>query len=109
MEELKMNDECLCPKCNAKLDYLIETRFTEAYYKVYPAGDQFDASLQEYGDDIKDPEYHCPECDALLATGEDNAKTLFTNPMNNPEHIELLNEKLNQDEQDNLKQEYEQQ
>ena len=108
-EELEMNEEMLCPKCNAKINYLIETRFSEAYYHVYPAGDVFDATLQEYGDDFKEPEYHCPDCDTLLTTGEENAKLLFTNPMNNPEHIELLNEKLKQDEQDNLKQEYEEQ
>ena len=51
-EELEMNEEMLCPKCNAKINYLVETRFSEAYYHVYPAGDVFDATLQEYGDDF---------------------------------------------------------
>jgi uncharacterized protein YlaI len=103
-EELKMNDSMVCPKCKATIDHLVEERFSQQYYHVFPEGDQFGANLVDTGDDFKDPQYYCPECDELLATMEENAKTLFTNPMNNPEHLKLLDEKLKQDEQESLSQ-----
>jgi len=103
-EELEMNDSMVCPKCGQTIENLIEERHSVIYYTVFPEGDVFGSQLNEYGDDLKEPEYFCPSCDASLAIGEDNAKALFTNPMNNPEHIELLNEKLRQDEQESLSQ-----
>ncbi|NCD10489.1 MAG: hypothetical protein EOL98_13955 [Negativicutes bacterium] len=103
MEE-EMNDSMICPHCNEMIENLIEERHSVIYYTVFPEGDAFGAQLNEYGDDLAEPQYFCPSCDKLLAVGEAEAKRLFTNPMNNPEHIELLNEKLKQDEQESLSQ-----
>jgi ribosomal protein S27AE len=62
-----------CPKCGKSIDSLTEDRTQHAIYK-YNGDDIYE--FRDYGD-IENQNFHCPECDALLFTNEEDAKNFL--------------------------------
>ena len=69
----------ICPKCHARIYYLIETEKLDVTFDVIPDSYGFLHYDIAYIDPHSDSEgdYHCPKCDAVLAKNGDEAIALF--------------------------------
>jgi len=72
----------ICPKCHAKIYYLIETERVYVTFDAVPDKQgnlHYDVAYidQDLDLDIDYIIYRCPKCDAVLAKNEEEAKALF--------------------------------
>jgi len=72
----------ICPKCHAKIYYLIETERVYVTFDAVPDKQgnlHYDVAYidQDLDWDTAFAIYRCPKCDTVLAKNEEEAKALF--------------------------------
>jgi len=83
MDKMEINKDITpyvtCPKCHARIYYLIETERLYVTFDVIPDSQgnlHYDVAYIDPHSD-SEGDYHCPKCDAVLAKNGDEAIALF--------------------------------